>query len=87
MRGKAGDLSRLFHIVKWCRKLGRIHASIQTYEEFIAKKNYEKVDLSAFYRKRAVKAPCFSCGDETALKILANNKFMFYNAKKLFDER
>ena len=49
MRGKAGDLSRLFHIVKWCRKLGRIHASIQTYEEFIAKKNYEKVDLSAFY--------------------------------------
>ena len=49
MRGKAGDLERLFHIVKWCRKLDLIKIDIQTYEQFIAKKNYRWVDVSAFY--------------------------------------
>lgn len=48
MRGKAGDLERLFHIVKWCRKLQVIYDEIQTYENFIAKENYQLVDLSAF---------------------------------------
>ena len=57
--------------------------SDQVYEIFMS----HLTELQEVYRKRAVKAPCFSCGDETALKILANNKFMFYNAKKLFDER
>lgn len=49
MRGKQADLQRLFHIVKWCRKLQFIQDEIQTYEQFIAKKNYRWVDLSAFY--------------------------------------
>ena len=31
------------------------------------------------YRKRAVKAPCFSCGDETAQKKFAKNKSFLYN--------
>ena len=44
MRGKAGDLERLFHIVKWCRKLQVIYDEIQTYENFIAKENYQLVD-------------------------------------------
>ena len=49
MRGKAADLQRLFHIVKWCRKLQLIQGDIQTYEQFIAKKNYQLVEVSAFY--------------------------------------
>ena len=49
MRGKAGDLERLFHIVKYCRKLRVVKDTVQTYERFIADKNYEKVDVSAFY--------------------------------------
>ena len=49
MRGKAGDLERLFHIVKYCRKLRVVKDTVQTYERFIAGKNYEKVDVSAFY--------------------------------------
>lgn len=49
MRGKAKDLQRLFHIVKWCRKLLIIHDEVQTYEKFISKENYRLVELSAFY--------------------------------------
>lgn len=49
MRGKRADLQRLFHIVKWCRKLQLIQADVQTYERFIAKENYRMVELSAFY--------------------------------------
>ena len=49
MRGKKADLWRLFHIVKWCRKLGFVQAKVQTYEQFIAKKNYHWVEVSAFY--------------------------------------
>ena len=49
MRGKRADLQRLFHIVKWCRKLEAIRDDVQTYDEFINKKNYRYVDLSAFY--------------------------------------
>ena len=49
MRGKEADLQRLFHIVKWCRKLKVIRDDVQTYEKFIAKENYERIDVSAFY--------------------------------------
>lgn len=49
MRGKEADLQRLFHIVKWCRKLQGIQNEVQTYEQFIAKKNIRLVELSAFY--------------------------------------
>lgn len=49
MRGKREDLQRLFHIVKWCQKLQLLQDEIQTYERFIAKKNYRWVDLSSFY--------------------------------------
>ena len=49
MRGKRADLQRLFHIVKWCRKLQAIFDDVQTYDKFIDKKNYRYVDLSAFY--------------------------------------
>lgn len=49
MRGKTADLQRLFHIAKWCRKLQGIGAEMQTYEQFISKKNYRAVELSAFY--------------------------------------
>ena len=49
MRGKTADLQRLFHIVKWCRKLQLIGDDVQTYEQFISKKNYRAVELSAFY--------------------------------------
>ena len=49
MRGKTADLQRLFHIVKWCRKLQLIGDDVQTYEQFSAKKNYREVELSAFY--------------------------------------
>ena len=49
MRGNSGDIERLFHIVKWCRKLGVVQEKIQTYEQFIAKENYYWVDVSAFY--------------------------------------
>ena len=34
MRGKAGDLERLFHIVKYCRKLRIVKDTVQTYEQF-----------------------------------------------------
>jgi len=49
MRGKVGDNQRLFHIVKWCRKLEAIGSDAQTYENFISRKNYRLVELSAFY--------------------------------------
>ena len=49
MRGKRADLQRIFHIVKWCRKLKAIRDDVQTYDAFIDKKNYRMVDLSAFY--------------------------------------
>ncbi|MBE8952806.1 MAG: DUF86 domain-containing protein [Quinella sp. 1Q7] len=49
MRGRNADLQRLFHIVKWCRKLQIIGDEVQTYERFIAKENYRLVELSAFY--------------------------------------
>ena len=44
-------------------------------------KNGKKIfDGDKIYRKRAVKAPCFSCGDETAQKKLAKNKSFLYNS-------
>ncbi|MBR3049954.1 MAG: DUF86 domain-containing protein [Selenomonadaceae bacterium] len=49
MRGRQADLQRLFHIVKWCRKLQIIGSDVQTYENFISRKNYQLVDVSAFY--------------------------------------
>ncbi len=49
MRGKQADLQRLFHMVKWCRKLKLIVDEVQTYENFISKKNYRLLDVSAFY--------------------------------------
>ena len=49
MRGRQADLQRLFLIVKWCRKLEVIGSDVQTYENFIARKNYRLVDVSAFY--------------------------------------
>lgn len=49
MRGKEADLQRLFHIAKWCRKLQGIQSEVQTYEQFITKKNTRLIELSAFY--------------------------------------
>lgn len=49
MKGKAGDIERLFHIVKWCRKLQLIQDDTQTYEQFIDKRNHRFIDVSAFY--------------------------------------
>ena len=49
MRGKQADLNRLFHIVNYCQKLQVVKDNVQTYEQFIDKANYEKVDVSAFY--------------------------------------
>ncbi len=49
MRGKKADLWRLFHIVNYCQKLQVVKDNVQTYEQFIDKANYEKVDVSAFY--------------------------------------
>ena len=49
MRGKQADLHRLFHMVEYCRKLQAVGDDIQTYENFIADKNYRFVDVSAFY--------------------------------------
>lgn len=49
MRGRVGDRQRLFHIVKWCRKLQAVNDDAQTFESFISKKNYRLVELSAFY--------------------------------------
>ena len=49
MRGRGADLQRLFHIVKWCRKLRVVKDTVQTYEQFVAKKNYQLVEVSAFY--------------------------------------
>ena len=49
MRGRTADLQRLFHIVKWCRKLEVVGSEAQTYEKFITRKNYRLVELSAFY--------------------------------------
>lgn len=49
MRGKSADLQRLFHIVKWCRRLRIVKDTVQTYEQFIAKENYHWIDVSAFY--------------------------------------
>ena len=49
MRGRTADLQRLFHIVKWCRKLEAAGAVVQTCEQFVARKNHHWVDVSAFY--------------------------------------
>ena len=49
MRGRTADLQRLFHIVKWCRKLQFVGSVVETYEKFIAKENHHWVDVSAFY--------------------------------------
>ena len=49
MRGKQADLHRLFHTVEYCRKLQAVGEDAQTYENFIAEKNYRLVDVSAFY--------------------------------------
>ena len=40
-----------------------------------------------FYRERAVKAPCFSCGDETPQKQLEKYNHRFYNLREIFDSR
>lgn len=49
MRGRTADLQRLFHMVKWCRKLKFIVDEVKTYENFTAKENYRLLDVSAFY--------------------------------------
>ena len=49
MRGKQANLQRLVHIVKWCYKLQVVGSDAQTYENFISRKNYRLVELSAFY--------------------------------------
>ena len=49
MRGKQADLHRLFHMVKYCRKLQFVGDTVQTYERFIAKENFRWIDLSSFY--------------------------------------
>lgn len=49
MRGKRADLQRLVHIISYCQKLRVVKDYVQTYEQFIADENYEKVDVSAFY--------------------------------------
>ncbi|MBQ6131295.1 MAG: DUF86 domain-containing protein [Selenomonadaceae bacterium] len=49
MRGKQADFRRLIHIVKWCFKLQVVGSDAQTYENFISRKNYRLVELSAFY--------------------------------------
>ena len=49
MRGRNADLQRLFHIVRYCRKLQVVVDKVQTYERFIAKENYYWIDVSAFY--------------------------------------
>lgn len=41
--------------------------------------NYWFIAEQTIYRKSAVKALCFSCGDETAKKQLAKTILFFYN--------
>ena len=44
------DYQRLIHIIKYCVKLKAVGKSMNgEYERFIAKENYEKVDVSSFY--------------------------------------
>ena len=44
------DCQRLIHIVEYCEKLIAVGVSMKNqYENFIAKENYEKVDVSSFY--------------------------------------
>ena len=43
------DYQRLVHIVKYCEKLRAIHGKMGSYDVFVAKDNYEKIDVSAFY--------------------------------------
>lgn len=44
------DYQRLIHIVEYCEKLAAIYAQMRgDYTSFIAKENYEKIDVSAFY--------------------------------------
>ena len=43
------DYQRLMHIVKYCEKLSAIHSEMRGYDNFIARHNYEKIDVSAFY--------------------------------------
>ena len=43
------DYQRLVHIVKYCEKLSVIHGKMGSYDVFVAKDNYEKIDVSAFY--------------------------------------
>lgn len=49
MRGRQADLQRLFHMVKYCRKLQALGEDLQTYENFIDKKNYRLLDVTSFY--------------------------------------
>ena len=44
------DCQRLIHIVEYCEKLIAVGVSMKNqYENFIAKENYEKIDVSSFY--------------------------------------
>ena len=44
------DYQRLTHIVKYCEKLEAVGRSMENeYENFAARGNYEKVDVSSFY--------------------------------------
>lgn len=44
------DYQRLIHIIKYCEKLKAVGRSMNgDYDRFVAKENYEKVDVSSFY--------------------------------------
>ena len=44
------DYQRLIHIIKYCEKLKAVGKSMNgEYDRFVAKENYEKVDVSSFY--------------------------------------
>lgn len=44
------DYQRLLHIVEYCEKLATIYTQMRgDFASFIAKENYEKIDVSAFY--------------------------------------
>jgi len=50
MRSRENDYQRLFHIVKYCEKLKAIQLAMKSnFNNFSAKNNYEKVDVSSFY--------------------------------------
>ena len=44
------DYQRLIHLIKYCEKLKAVGRSMNgEYDAFVAKENYEKIDVSSFY--------------------------------------